>query len=131
MITSSPKKFAEWFNQKYPGVHRRVRREDVRDLTVCGLIAGTGTTAEKWMGRPSGPSSSMNNSGRVGPHIKSRRANRQRVSSAGSHCRQTHKTSQGGPENTAPNVNLKEPRTGRRGQGIGGESSDPPPPLER
>jgi len=38
MITSGPKKFVEWFNEKYPGAYRRIGEEDVKDMTVGGLI---------------------------------------------------------------------------------------------
>lgn len=38
MITSSPKKFAEWFNGKYIGTYRKITPEDVKDMTACGLI---------------------------------------------------------------------------------------------
>jgi len=34
----SQEQFAGWFNEKYPGVHRRITTEDVIDMTVCGLI---------------------------------------------------------------------------------------------
>ena len=32
MVTSSPEKFAEWFNDKYPGVYRKVVTDDVKDM---------------------------------------------------------------------------------------------------
>ncbi len=38
MLTSSPKEFADWFNEKYPGAYRRVAANDVKDMTDCGLI---------------------------------------------------------------------------------------------
>ena len=38
MITSNPKRFAQWFNGKYIGSHRQITAEDVRDMAVCGLI---------------------------------------------------------------------------------------------
>jgi hypothetical protein len=38
VIASSPKKFAEWFNEKYIGVYRQIATEDVKDMTDCGLI---------------------------------------------------------------------------------------------
>lgn len=38
MLTSSPKTFAEWFNDKYPGAYRQVGAEDVKDMTDSGLL---------------------------------------------------------------------------------------------
>ncbi|MFC1894058.1 hypothetical protein ACFLYR_08635 [Chloroflexota bacterium] len=38
MFVNSPKKFAAWFNEKYIGAYRRITTEDVREMTVCGLI---------------------------------------------------------------------------------------------
>ena len=38
MYINSPEKFADWFNGKYPGVHRWITTEDVNDMTVCELI---------------------------------------------------------------------------------------------
>jgi hypothetical protein len=38
MITSSPKKFAEWFNGKYIGTYYKITSEDIKDMTTCGLI---------------------------------------------------------------------------------------------
>ena len=39
--------FSGWFNEKYPEAYRRISTEDVKDMTVSGLITGMGTTAEK------------------------------------------------------------------------------------
>ncbi|MFC2068094.1 hypothetical protein ACFLTP_03675 [Chloroflexota bacterium] len=38
MHSTSPKEFACWFNTKYPGTYRQITTEDVRDITICGLI---------------------------------------------------------------------------------------------
>ncbi|MFC1962904.1 hypothetical protein ACFLWB_02775 [Chloroflexota bacterium] len=38
MITTNPEKFATWFNETYPGAHRRVSIEDITDMTAIGLI---------------------------------------------------------------------------------------------
>ena len=38
MLTCSPQKFAEWFNEKYPGAYRQVVAQDVKDMTDCGLL---------------------------------------------------------------------------------------------
>jgi hypothetical protein len=38
MVTSSPEKFAKWFNDKYPGVYRKVVTDDVKDMKDCGLL---------------------------------------------------------------------------------------------
>jgi hypothetical protein len=38
VITSNPTKFAQWFNEKYPGAYRRISAGDVKDMTTCGLI---------------------------------------------------------------------------------------------
>ena len=38
MVTCSPEKFTEWFNDKYPGVYRKVVTDDVKDMTGCGLL---------------------------------------------------------------------------------------------
>ena len=42
MYNTSPNKFAIWFNEKYPGGHRRITADDVRDMTECGLIGRHG-----------------------------------------------------------------------------------------
>lgn len=38
MIITSPAKFADWFNDKYPGAYRQISTQDVKDMTDCGLI---------------------------------------------------------------------------------------------
>jgi hypothetical protein len=38
MFINTPETFAEWFNVTYPSSYRKITGEDVRDLTVCGLI---------------------------------------------------------------------------------------------
>jgi hypothetical protein len=38
MFITSPEKFAEWFNKKYKGTHRQILTDDVKDMTVCGLV---------------------------------------------------------------------------------------------
>jgi len=43
---TSPKVFAEWFNQKYPGTSREITPEDVNNMTACGLIHRYGYYSE-------------------------------------------------------------------------------------
>ena len=38
MLTGSPTKFAEWFNETYIGAYRRITARDVRVMTKCDLI---------------------------------------------------------------------------------------------
>ncbi len=38
MISNNPNDFAQWFNTRYPGAYRKITGEDIRDLTICGLI---------------------------------------------------------------------------------------------
>jgi hypothetical protein len=38
MFITSPKAFAEWSNEKYPGTSCRITPEDVNDMTACGII---------------------------------------------------------------------------------------------
>ena len=38
MFITNPEAFAQWFNARYPGAYRKITGEDVRDLTICGLI---------------------------------------------------------------------------------------------
>lgn len=35
---TSPKRFADWFNQTVPGAQRKISAEDVRLMTKLGLI---------------------------------------------------------------------------------------------
>jgi len=37
-VTTSPERFAIWFNAKVPGAYRQVSADDIRDMTTCGLI---------------------------------------------------------------------------------------------
>ena len=37
-LLSNPAKFADWFNMKYPDVYRPITTEDIKDMTMCGLI---------------------------------------------------------------------------------------------
>ena len=37
-MTSNPEKFATWFNMKFPGAYRSITKDDIIDLTECGLI---------------------------------------------------------------------------------------------
>lgn len=37
-MTANPGIFAAWFNEKYPGAYRQIIAEDIKDLTICGLI---------------------------------------------------------------------------------------------
>lgn len=46
MLIASPDKFAEWFNEKYPGTFRQITPEDVKDMTVCNLIYRHGYYSE-------------------------------------------------------------------------------------
>jgi len=38
VFITSAEEFAEQFNEKYPGIFRRITREDINDMTACGLI---------------------------------------------------------------------------------------------
>ena len=38
MFITSSRKFAAWFNEKYIGAYRQITTEDVKNMTVCGLI---------------------------------------------------------------------------------------------
>ncbi len=37
-MTSNPEKFATWFNMKFPGAYRSITKDDIIDLSECGLI---------------------------------------------------------------------------------------------
>ena len=50
MFITCPNKFADWFNEKYPGISRRVTSEDINDMTDCGLIRRYGYYSESMDG---------------------------------------------------------------------------------
>ncbi len=41
-VVADPAKFAARFNSRVPGAHRPVTDDDIRDMTVCGLIGRRG-----------------------------------------------------------------------------------------
>jgi hypothetical protein len=50
VFITSPKAFAEWFNEKYIGACHHITPEDVKDMTVCGLIHRHGYYSESMDG---------------------------------------------------------------------------------
>ena len=50
MFITCPNKFADWFNEKYPGISRRVTSEDINDMTDCRLIRRYGYYSESMDG---------------------------------------------------------------------------------
>jgi hypothetical protein len=50
MFITSPDKFADWFNEKYPGLSRRINSEEINDMTDCGLKRRYGYYSESMDG---------------------------------------------------------------------------------
>jgi hypothetical protein len=123
MVTSSPEKFAEWFNDKYPGVYCKVVTDDVKDMKNCGLLYRYGY----YSGSSDGETiravlryeqlrekrHSHNRLMKRSPHA---------AGVAGNHWSQTHKTNRDVIKNIAANVNPIEITKGRRDYIIGIEN---------
>jgi deoxyribodipyrimidine photolyase-like uncharacterized protein len=51
VVTCNPEKFAEWFNEKYPGAYRHVVAQDVKDMMDCGCYIAADIIADPMMVR--------------------------------------------------------------------------------
>ena len=122
MVTCGPEKFAEWFNDKYPGVYRKVVTDDVKDMTDCGLFYHHGYYS----------GSSDCETIRAVLQYEQLRENRltrqsneknpQPAGVAGTPWSQTQKTNRDDQKNVAANVNPIEIKKGRRDYIIGVEN---------